>query len=375
MGTTTSPTPAVLDRDELIRLLRCTGKEEEELFARSRALRDRTIGNRVYMRGLIEISNLCIKDCLYCGIRRSNRQTRRYDLSDEDIRTAAAFAYRRHYGSIVLQGGERQDEAFISRIESLLQEIRQLSEGSLGITLSLGEQTEKTYRRWLEAGAQRYLLRIETSNESLFRRIHPDNSRHDFHTRLECLRALQRCGYQTGTGVMIGLPFQTFEDLADDLLFLQRMDIDMVGMGPYLEHRETPLWTARRHLLPPSERLRLGLHMVACLRLLMPDINIAATTALQAIEPDGREKALEIGANVIMPNITPLTNRADYQLYENKPEMDEGAEASIRQLTENVRKIGCEIAFGVRGDSPHFNPHASLKLREASNGQEQKPTE
>ena len=153
---------------------------------------------------------------------------------------------------------------------------------------------------------------------------------------------------------MIGLPFQTTGDLADDLLFLKSMDIDMVGMGPYLEHRNTPLWQYRESLLSQQERLKLGLHMVSCLRLLMPDINIAATTALQAIDPEGREKALEIGANVIMPNITPLGNRGNYRLYENKPGMDEGAEDSTRRLMESVKRSGCEIQLDTWGDSLHF---------------------
>ena len=332
-----------LNADDLATLLSCTGEEERSLYARSKEVRDNTLGNGVYMRGLIEISNRCIKDCLYCGIRRSNSQARRYALSEENILDAAAFAHRYRYGSVVLQGGERKDEAFITGIEQVVRKIKQLSEGTLGITLSLGEQNEDTYRRWREAGAHRYLLRIETSNEALYRQIHPRDALHDFHTRLECLRSLQRCGYQTGTGVMIGLPGQTIRDLAQDLLFLKEMDIDMVGMGPYLEHHETPLWEQRHLLLPQRERLRLGLHMVSCLRLLMPDINIAATTALQAIDPAGREKALEIGANVIMPNITPLTNRADYQLYENKPGMDEGAETSTARLIESVRNSGCEV--------------------------------
>lgn len=344
-----------LNADDLATLLSCTGEEERSLYARSKEVRDNTLGNGVYMRGLIEISNRCIKDCLYCGIRRSNSQARRYALSEENILDAAAFAHRYRYGSVVLQGGERKDEAFIAGIEQVVRKIKQLSEGTLGITLSLGEQSEDTYRRWREAGAHRYLLRIETSNEALYRQIHPRDALHDFRTRLECLRSLQRCGYQTGTGVMIGLPGQTIRDLAQDLLFLKEMDIDMVGMGPYLEHHETPLWEQRHLLLPQRERLRLGLHMVSCLRLLMPDINIAATTALQAIDPAGREKALAIGANVIMPNITPLTNRADYQLYENKPGMDEGAEASTTRLIESVRNSGCEIRLAAWGDSPHFS--------------------
>lgn len=344
----------IFSNNELVSLLTCSGHAEEKLFAYSKNVRDTTIGNAVHMRGLIEISNVCIKDCFYCGIRRSNKHAQRYDLTDEEILSAASFAHKYQYGSIVLQGGERKDKAFIERIEQLLLKIKKLSNNTLGITLSLGEQNKETLQRWKEAGAHRYLLRIETSNENLYRKIHPHDSLHDFHTRLECIYLLQECGYQTGTGVMIGLPEQTIEDLAEDLLFLKNMDIDMVGMGPYLEHHETPLWEKRNLLLPQTQRLQLGLHMISCLRILMPDINIAATTALQAIEPNGRERALEIGANVIMPNITPLTNRANYQLYENKPGMDEGAEESTRRLVESVRKSGCQIQFSTWGDSQHF---------------------
>ena len=339
---------------DLVSLLTCTNQAEEQLFAYSKYIRDTTIGNSVHMRGLVEISNICIKDCLYCGIRRSNNHAQRYSLTDEEILNAASFAHRYQYGSIVLQGGERKDKAFTERIEQLLLKIKKLSNNTLGITLSLGEQNKETLQRWKDAGAHRYLLRIETSNEKLYQKIHPKDELHNFHTRLECIHLLQECGYQTGTGVMIGLPDQTIEDLANDLLFLKNIDVDMVGMGPYLEHHETPLWEKRNQLLTPKQRLQLGLHMVSCLRILMPDINIAATTALQAIDPYGREKALEIGANVIMPNITPLTNRANYQLYENKPGMDEGAEESTQRLIESVHKSGCQVQLASWGDSQHF---------------------
>lgn len=343
-----------LTKEDLVRLLTCEGEEEKALFAQSRQVRNDTLGNGVYTRGLIEISNICIKDCLYCGIRKSNPHPHRYFLTDYEILQTARYAWQNHYGSIVLQGGERNDPAFVLRIEKLLKEIKKLSRNELGITLSLGEQTEETYQRWFHAGAHRYLLRIETSDSRLYQRIHPQNKLHDFHTRLHCLRILQKCGYQTGTGVMIGLPFQTIENLADDLLFLKTSDVDMVGMGPYLEHKETPLYAYHEQLLSPQERFRLGLHMVSCLRLLMPDINIAATTALQAIIPEGREKALEIGANVIMPNITPATNRVDYQLYENKPTLEERCEESLLKLSESIRKSGCEIKPDTWGDSPHW---------------------
>lgn len=343
-----------IDKKELVHWLTCRGEEEKKLFETSRNVRNATLGNGVYLRGLIEISNLCIKDCLYCGIRQSNRSPQRYTLPDEEILQAATFAGDHNYGSLVLQGGERNDKAFVTRIGKLLQEIKHLSDNRLGITLSLGEQTEETYKYWFDCGAHRYLLRIETTNENLYRKIHPDDSKHSFHSRLACIARLQRIGYQTGTGVMIGLPFQSAEDLAEDLLFFKSADIDMVGMGPYLEHPDTPLYRYRHLLLSQQDRLRLALHMVSCLRILIPDLNIAATTALQAIDPEGREKALEIGANVIMPNITPLTNRANYRLYDKKPGMDEGAEESTRKLIESVRKSQCEIKLGMWGDSRHW---------------------
>ncbi len=339
---------------ELENILICQGQEEECLYAEAKEIKEYTVGNNVYLRGLIEISNICIKNCCYCGIRRSNQEIARYSLSDEEILEAANFAHTHHFGSIVLQGGERTDKEFVNHISRLLQEIKKNSNNELGITLSLGEQTEDTYKRWKDAGAHRYLLRIESSNPELYAKIHPNDALHSHATRLKCLENLQRCGYQTGTGVMIGLPFQTITDLANDLLFLQSMDIDMVGMGPYLEHHATPLYAYRKQLLPLQERLRLSIHMVAALRLLMPDINIAATTALQAIEPAGREKALEIGANVVMPNITPSTNRTLYKLYENKPGTHEGAAESMKKLEESILKSGCKVAYGIWGDSQHF---------------------
>lgn len=340
--------------EELEKMLICEGEEENQLYRKAKEIKNRTIGNKVYLRGLIEISNICTKDCFYCGIRKSNTETARYALTDEEILDAADFAYTHRFGSIVLQGGERSDREFTERITRLLKNIKKNSHNELGITLSLGEQTEDTYKRWFDAGAHRYLLRIETSNPELYAKIHPNNALHSHATRLKCLELLQRCGYQTGTGVMIGLPFQTITDLANDLLFLQSMDIDMVGMGPYLEHHATPLYQYRHLLLPLKERLRLSIHMVAALRILMPDINIAATTALQAIEADGREKALEIGANVVMPNITPTSNRTLYKLYENKPGTHEGAAESMRKLEESILKSGCEVAYGAWGDSKHF---------------------
>jgi len=348
--------------EELIHLLTCKGKEENQLFQEAQHIKNQTIGNKVSLRGLIEISNICIKDCLYCGIRKSNNQTARYTLTDLEIEEAADFAYTHHFGSIVLQGGERTDNEYIKRIERLLKTIKRKSNNELGITLSLGEQTEETYRRWFEAGAHRYLLRIETSNPELYAKIHPNNSSHDHSTRLKCIEYLQRCGYQTGTGVMIGLPFQTIKDLAQDLLFIKKINVDMVGMGPYLEHRDTPLYTYYQQLPSHAERLQLSLHMIALLRLIMPDINIAATTALQAIAPIGREKALTFGANVVMPNITPTNNRILYRLYENKPGTHEGTADSMRKLEISIQNSGCEVLYDTWGDSQHFHNRQLRKI-------------
>ena len=196
--------------------------------------------------------------------------------------------------------------------------------------------------------------RIESSNPELYRKIHPENDFHSFDRRLQALNDLKLAGYQVGTGVMIGLPFQTTEDLADDLLFLKQLDVDMVGMGPYIEHEDTPLYESRNLLKTKQQRFDLALKMVATLRLLMPDINIAAATALQAIDPAGREKALTIGANIIMPNLTPCEYRKEYQLYEDKPCLDEDAELCRNCLEARIELAGCEIGYGEWGDSKHY---------------------
>jgi biotin synthase len=343
-----------LNREEIITLLEAGGEDRQMLFKRAHEVRIRETGNKVHFRGLIEFSNYCGKDCYYCGIRKSNTTLRRYKLSDEQILDAARHAYRNGYGSLVLQAGELESPSFTGRIEKLLKEIKELSSGKLGITLSLGEQNENTFNRWFKAGAHRYLLRIESSNPALYQRYHPTDSLHAYARRLTSLKVLQRIGYQTGTGVMIGLPFQTVEDLADDLLFMKEFNIDMVGMGPYIEHPLTPLYAYRHELLPIQERFDMSLKMIATLRLMMKDINIAAATALQAIDPQGREKAVKVGANIIMPNITPGNYRNDYALYENKPCVDENPDGCLNCLDARIQLSEDEIGYNEWGDSKHF---------------------
>ncbi|VBB45826.1 Biotin synthase [uncultured Paludibacter sp.] len=339
---------------DIVQLLSAKGEDEKLLFDFASDIKQKNVGNSVYLRGLIELSNVCEKDCYYCGIRKSNSNVKRYSLSEEEILEAIRFAYEKGYGSVAIQSGEIQSNAFTEKISRILQKAREISNGELGVTLSCGEQTEETYQKWFENGAQRYLLRIESSNQGLYKKLHPDDAKHRFEKRLQALQILKKTGYQVGTGVMIGLPFQTVENLADDLLFMKNFDIVMCGMGPYIEHHETPLYQYKDTLLPLKERLGLSLKMVAVLRILMPDINIAATTALQTIEKSARIKAIQIGANVMMPNITPKKYRDDYFLYENKPVSTQNDEDELHFLDEQLKNIGHRIGYFQQGNSKHF---------------------
>lgn len=341
----------IFTHQDIVTLLLAEGKDKEMLFARSAEVKKTHIGNKVYFRGLIEFSNICRKDCLYCGIRKSNTHVNRYSASDAEVLQAVDFAYKSKYASVVLQSGELENISFVERIENLLKQISTKTEGKIRVTLSLGEQSRETYQRWFNAGAQRYLLRIETSNPDLYLKLHPQNNLHSFEQRMKCLKILKEIGYQTGTGVMIGLPFQTLNDLANDLVFFKKFNIDMIGMGPYIEHQETPLYEFRDSLLPLKSRFDLSLKMISILRIMMKNINIAATTALQAIDKMGREKALKIGANVIMPNITPGIYRNNYLLYQNKPCTDENADDCTECLEARVNMSGDEVAWDEWGDS------------------------
>lgn len=343
-----------LSREDLIVLLGADKENAELIYQKAAEVKSKYTGNYTYFRGLIELSNVCRKNCLYCGIRSGNQNVDRYTVTDEEVYNAVQYALDRSWGSVVIQSGERQDIEFIERVEDLLKNITSMSDEKPGITLSLGEQTPETYRRWKEAGATRYLVRIESSNPELFKKIHPDDAAHNFGRRIKALRDLQEAGYMTGTGVMIGLPFQTLEDLANDLLFMKEFDIDMCGMGPYIEHEDTPLYEFRNLLLPVEERYFLTLKMIAVLRILMKDINIASATALQAINPDGREDGIRVGANVIMPNITPLKYHKDYNLYKGKPQIVPETDTYIENLEKQISAAGDLVGYGDKGDPKHF---------------------
>ena len=354
-----------MSQEDVVFLLGLQGAEKTRLFEHSASIKEKYVGNKVYFRGLIEFSNICLKNCLYCGIRYDNVHIHRYHLDEDEILAAARFAFENNYGSLVLQSGEVETDNFVRHVERILQEIHRITQGKLRITLSCGEQEKDTNRRWHDSGAHRNLLRIESSNPELYRKLHPQDDRHSFQRRLDCLYNLQDTGYQVGTGVMIGLPFQTLHDLAGDLLFMKHFDIDMVGMGPYLEHEHTPLYAFRDLLLPVEVRFQLSLKMIAVLRILLKDINIAATTALQAIDRLGREKAIQVGANVIMPNITPGKYRNDYLLYQDKPCTDENPEDCTGCLNARIALTNNEIAYGEWGDSLHYRQKASIISRKS----------
>jgi biotin synthase len=281
-----------------------------ETFAAAREVKAACGRSETLLRGLIECGNVCAKDCRYCGIRRSNRSVPRYRMEiaevEECIRSVRAAGLR----AVALQSGEIESEEHTAYIERILAAC-----GGLETTLSLGEQEESVYRRWKEAGALRYLLRIETSNRELYRRLHPSEC--SFDRRVRCIAALKRLGYITGTGVMIGLPGQTIRDLASDIVFFGEMNVDMVGMGPWISHPDTPLGGAGGAF--PERTLELSLRMIALTRLYLHGVNIVSSTALGALGGEGAlEAGIDAGANVMMPNFTPRRFRDSYDLYPGK---------------------------------------------------------
>jgi len=346
------------DLEYLVARLNGSGKKEmAELAKEADSVRKENVGEKIFFRGIIEFSNVCEKDCFYCGIRRSNKGVKRFTMGEREIKECARWAYDNHYGSIVLQSGERTDKAAVDFLVKLVRDIKkETARGSakgLGVTLCVGELGRKDYEELFEAGAHRYLLRIETANPLLYAKIHPSNA--SFANRLRCLKDMKDIGYQVGTGAMIGLPGQTIEDIAKDILFYKEFGADMIGMGPYIVHKETPLaarqslWHGKR-----GELFELALRVVALTRIMLKDVNIAATTAMQALHPRGRELAFQYGANIIMPIITPTVFRKDYFLYDGKPCIDENAAQCKACIAARIKSIGRQAGWGEYGDSPHY---------------------
>ncbi|HOV93103.1 MAG TPA: [FeFe] hydrogenase H-cluster radical SAM maturase HydE [Candidatus Kapabacteria bacterium] len=348
-----------LTHEDLVEILKIQDKKElEQLRLRAYKIMQENVGDLVYVRGLIEFSNYCINDCYYCGIRKSNSKVKRYTLQKEEIIESALWAAQSGYGSIVLQSGERRDENFVNFVIDLIYEIKEKTKSDIlpdgvGITVCIGELSYNQYQQIFKAGGHRYLLRIETTNPELFRKIHPENQR--IETRMECLEMLNDIGFHLGTGVMIGLPEQTYEDLAGDIEFFKKYDCDMIGMGPYIIHLDTPMAEWKDYYFNNQEDIYLlSLKMIAATRLYLKDVNIAATTALETIYPNGRQQGLLYGANVIMPSMTPKKFSIEYLLYNGKPISEDNNYDYLQYVKSQVNSLNREIGFNSWGDSKHY---------------------
>ncbi|QHQ60967.1 [FeFe] hydrogenase H-cluster radical SAM maturase HydE [Anaerocolumna sedimenticola] len=329
-----------LTKEEFIELL--TGFTDEDAeYIRQKAVKNalQYFDNKIYTRGLIEFTNYCKNDCYYCGIRKSNTKVTRYRLTKEDILQCCKQGYELGFRTFVLQGGEdlRYSDDELADIISTIK----AGYPDCAITLSIGEKSYESYLAYFKAGADRYLLRHETANQEHYGKLHPDSL--SLENRKQCLRNLKDIGYQVGTGFMVGSPYQTAEYLAEDLLFIKELSPAMIGIGPYLPHHDTPFADMEKG------SMELTLYLISILRLMVPNALIPATTALGTIHPLGREKGVLSGANVVMPNLSPVTVRKKYELYDNKIcTGDEAAECKVC-LQNRMKKVGYEI-ISARGD-------------------------
>lgn len=329
-----------LEKEEWVFLLQNRNPEDAEfLFSLARQISKRQFGNKVYTRGLIEFTNYCRNNCYYCGIRRENRNISRYRLTKEEILECCQAGYQLGFRTFVLQGGE--DLFFTDeKMEEMIGAVRK-GYPDCAITLSLGERSRESYQRLYEAGADRYLLRHETADEAHYGTLHPPEL--SARNRKECLHHLKEIGYQTGTGFMVGSPGQTLECLADDMLFIRQLNPEMVGIGPFVPHHETPFAHEK------GGTVELTLYLLGLLRVMLPPVLLPSTTALGTIDEKGREKGILAGANVVMPNLSPIRVRKKYELYDNKICTGEEAAECRQCLSGRMAAIGYELAVD-RGD-------------------------
>lgn len=333
-----------LETEEYAALIRARDEVRDTLRGAAEKERRRFYGNTVFTRGLIEISSFCKNDCLYCGIRRSNANAERYRLTEEQILECADNGYELGFRTFVLQGGE--DAYFTDeRLVPLIGELKR-RRPDCAVTLSLGERSYESYKRLREAGADRYLLRHETADEEHYKKLHPDEM--SFQNRMRCLKNLKALGYQVGCGFMVGSPFQTPETLAKDLKFIEEFKPEMCGIGPFIPHHETPF---AKH---PAGTLELTCFLLSVIRLIHPPVLLPATTALGTIDPLGREHGIKCGANVVMPNLSPVSVRKKYALYDNKLCTGEEAAECRGCLERRIRSIGYETVTA-RGDFKNTN--------------------
>ena len=328
-----------LNKDEALQLIKQGAQHKNLLFALAQETAQKSFGRQIFVRGLIEFTNYCKNDCYYCGIRRSNKNAARYRLTQEEILECCRAGYGLGFRTFVLQGGEDyfySDEDIAAIVRAI-----KAQHPDCAVTLSIGERTRKTYALWKQAGADRYLLRHETADFAHYAKLHPAEL--SAANRQQCLYTLKELGYQAGAGFMVGSPYQTAENLADDLMFLQKLRPQMIGIGPFIPHHDTPFKDE------PAGSVELTLVLLAVLRLLFPHVLLPATTALGTLAPGGRLLGIKAGANVIMPNLSPQNVRGKYLLYDNK--LHTGAEAAeaLNELQREVASIGYRIV-SARGD-------------------------
>lgn len=316
-----------------------TPETDEYLFAKARSVREKIYCKDVYMRGLIEFTNYCKNDCLYCGIRRSAKNAERYRLTEEQILDCCEIGYRLGFRTFVLQGGEDgfyTDDKIVSIVSGIKEKFPDCA-----VTLSIGEKSRESYEKFRKAGADRYLLRHETANSEHYRKLHPKEL--SLENRMRCLADLKELGFQTGCGFMVGSPYQTSENLAEDLLYISKLQPQMVGIGPFIPHHDTPFAEEKQGSLETT------LLMLGLTRLIVPNVLLPATTALGTIHPKGREMGILAGANVVMPNLSPQDVRKKYLLYDNKICTGDEAAESIASLAKRMENIGYKLVTS-RGD-------------------------
>ncbi len=330
----------VLPRDELIQLIASYDESDREYAATlAREVSLKVFGNKIYFRGLIELTNYCRNDCYYCGIRRGNSNVQRYRLTEDEVIFCCDYGYKIGFRTFVLQGGE--DEYFTDeRVVSLVSRMKE-KYSDCALTLSLGEKSRKSYQMFYDAGANRYLLRHETATESHYTKMHPAEL--SLANRMRCLRDLREIGYQTGCGFMVGSPFQTVDNIADDILYIKEFDPQMVGIGPFIPHKDTPFRDF------PAGSAEQTLFLLSLIRLMLPKVLLPATTALGTVQGDGREQGVLAGANVVMPNISPSDVRKYYLLYDNKIGTKDDASESVERMTQSIKNIGYDVVVD-RGD-------------------------
>ncbi|GIM28530.1 [FeFe] hydrogenase H-cluster radical SAM maturase HydE [Clostridium polyendosporum] len=327
-----------LTKEEIVELLK-NNEIEEELFKAADKVRKEYIGDDVHLRGLIEFTNICKRNCLYCGLRRDNKNLERYRLTEGEIIDFATKAVSYGYKTLVLQGGE--DDYFT--VERMTRIVKKIKELGVAITLSIGERPFEDYKAFKEAGADRYLIRIETTNENLYEELDPGMS---YKERKRCLKDLRELGYEVGSGCLVGLPGQSLESLADDILFFKEINADMIGIGPFIPNEDTPLAEAN------GGDFTVALKVMAITRLVLPDINIPATTAMETLNKQGRVIALQCGANVVMPNVTEGEYRKLYALYPGKICTGDTPSHCRGCITGKITSIGRKISdgYGFRGN-------------------------